>query len=112
MVEKVVRNGQVAVIISQDYGAGWSTWATNPNDIDILMYHPKLVELIESGKTREMAGEDVIAWWVENELGADVYLGGWGGLSIKWIPQGTKFRIEEYDGAEYIITEADLPHTA
>lgn len=112
MIEKVVRNGQVAVIISQGYGAGWSTWADTKENQYILTFHPKLVELIESGKVKEMEGAEV-ARWVESVLGiTDMYFGGWDGLCIRWIAQGTRFRIDEYDGAEYITTEADLPYTA
>jgi len=35
-------------------------------------------------------------------------LGVINGLTIKWLPVGIKFKIEQYDGAEYIITENDL----
>lgn len=113
MVEKVVRNGQVAVIISLGYGAGWSTWADTKENEYVLMFHPKLVELIESGKIRKMTSGDLRSW-MASELGIieDVYIGGYEGLNIRWIPQGTKFKVEEYDGAEYIITEADLPYMA
>jgi hypothetical protein len=34
----------------------------------------------------------------------DAYVGGIGNLTIGWVPVGTKFRIAEYDGAEYIET--------
>lgn len=112
MVEKVVRDGMVAVILSRGYGAGWSTWADTKENQHILAFHPKLVELIESGKVEEMRGTEVHRW-VESVFGiTGMYFGGWDGLYIKWIAQGTRFRIDEYDGAEYIITEADLPYIA
>lgn len=112
MVEKVVRNGQVAVIISRGWGAGWSTWTLNPSYVDILLYHPKLVQLVESQEHYSM-NRDTFAQWMKTELGiADTYFGGYEGLDVRWITQGTKFKVEEYDGAEYIITEADLPYTA
>lgn len=116
MVEKVVRDGMVAVIVSRGYGSGWSTVANYPSDTDVLMYHPKLVEMIESGELEELvngnkAGD--FAWWVKSVLGVDdMYLGGWSELEIQWIPQGTRFTVEEYDGAEYIVTEADLLYIA
>jgi hypothetical protein len=33
-----------------------------------------------------------------------VYTGGVEGLEIQWIPVGTKFYIDEYDGNETLIT--------
>ncbi len=106
-MEKVIRDGHVAVIISSGYGAGWSTWHDGPNR-ETLAFHPKLVELIES----EQHNKDNMATLLVELLGEEeaehVYLGGVEDLSIQWIPEGTKFKIEEYDGSEYIITENDL----
>ena len=44
-------------------------------------------------------------WLVEHfgEEFKDVYCGGASNLSIRWIPVGTQFRIEEYDGSEHVI---------
>lgn len=99
-MEKVIRDGKVAVIISGEYGAGWYTW----NYHEELLFHPKLVQMIEEGKNEEITEE-----WVKEQLGFDdVYCGGAYDLSIKWIEEGTRFNVEESDGAEYIITEADL----
>jgi hypothetical protein len=33
-----------------------------------------------------------------------VYTGGIDGLEIEWVPLGTRFYIDEYDGAETLIT--------
>jgi hypothetical protein len=35
-----------------------------------------------------------------------------GGLEIRWIPEGKKFKVTEYDGFEEVLTEDDLPFTA
>jgi hypothetical protein len=43
---------------------------------------------------------------------ADVYTGGVRDLEVAWLPQGTAFRIEEYDGNESIVTVAELPFVA
>ena len=48
-MEKVIRDGHVAVIISNGYGAGWSTWHWGDNR-EILIFHPKLVELVENNQ--------------------------------------------------------------
>ena len=111
MVEKVVRDGKVAVIVSRGYGSGWSTVARG-NNVNVMLFHPKLVELIESKGHHKMDCDSFEAW-MTSELGiTDEYLGGWDGLEIQWIPQGTRFKIDEYDGAETILTEPDLRHTA
>ena len=106
-MEKVIKDGKVAVLISTGYGAGWSTWEY-VIDREILIFHPKLVELVESGQhtvdTVPSALKEILGEENENQ----VYLGGVEYLEIVWVPQGIKFRIEEYDGKEYIITENDL----
>jgi hypothetical protein len=97
-VEKVIRDGNVAVLYSPGFGAGWFSW----NHREELMYHPKLVEMVEAGREREITSE-----WLAKELGdeyEEVYCGGARELEIRWLPAGTKFRIYEYDGAESVVT--------
>ena len=101
-MEKVIRDGKVAVLLSGGWGAGWGSW--NYGDHNILMFHPKLVQMVEEGRHEEITEK-----WLKSELGLkNVFLGGVEGLYIKWVPEGTRFRIDEYDGAETIITEEDL----
>ncbi len=110
-MEKVIRDGHVAVIISNGYGAGWSTWHDGPNR-ETLAFHPKLVELIES----EQHNKDNISTLLVELLGEEeakgIYLGGVEDLTIEWVPEGTRFKIEEYDGSEYIVTERSFDMTA
>ncbi len=103
-MEKVIREGKVAVIISQGHGAGWYSWNS---EYPQLLFHPKLVEMIEEGKRNEIDEE-----WVERHLGIEMYAGGASGLSIEWLPVGTRFMVEEYDGAERILTVDNLMHIA
>lgn len=90
-MEKVIRNGQVGVLISTDYGAGFLTWGAPLEAI----FDPTLIGLIESEKLDE-AIEFVETTW------PGVYTGGVSSLRIFWVPEGTKFHIDEYDGSEYI----------
>jgi hypothetical protein len=56
--------------------------------------------MVEGGRKNEIKST-----WIEQELGLkDVYVGGVEGLYIEWIPVGTKFVIDEYDGAELLRT--------
>ena len=103
-MEKVIRDGHVAVIISTGWGAGWSTW----NGHKELIFHPKLVEWVESEQPTVVAISTILKEILDEKEAEEIYLGGVEDLTIEWLPEGTKFRIEEYDGKEHIITENDL----
>ena len=100
-MEKVIRDGKVAVLYSPEYGAGWYTWNEYNEE---LLFNPKVVEMVEQGKVNQI-NED----WVKENLGIDnVYCGGAKSLHIEWIPQGTAFIIDEYDGNESIELLDDI----
>ena len=109
-MEKVIRDGKVAVLYSPGYGAGWSTWCYNDDLVKTLLFHPLIVEKVESGLEREITPE-----WLVEQFGRnfkDVYCGGVYQLEIEWLPEGTAFRINEYDGFETIITNEHLYYIA
>lgn len=56
-MEKVIRDGKVAVLYSPGYGAGWSTWCYNDDLVKTLLFHPLIVEKVESGLEREITTE-------------------------------------------------------
>lgn len=87
-MDKIVRDGMVAVLVSRGYGAGWVTWES------VSPFSPELVEAIEAGKT----GDDLVG--VAAKLYPEAYHGGAADLTVQWVPQGSLFRITEYDGAE------------
>ena len=91
-VEKLIRDGMVAVIYSPGFGGGWSTW--NPDYPEIL-FDPVLASYVEDNKLDEAYTYITMRW-------PDVYTGGVDDLSVQWLPVGTKFRIHEYDGSESI----------
>lgn len=100
-MEKVIRDGKVAVLVSPGFGSGWYTWN---DDYLQLLFHPKLVEMVEQGKADQIDEE-----WVKENLGIEnVYCGGAYRLEIHWLPVGTAFTIDEYDGFESLLTAADL----
>lgn len=99
-IDKVIRNGKTAVVVSPGYGAGWYTW----NDYnEELLFHPRLVAAI-LGESKEKP-EKVAA-----ELWPDAYDGGLKDARVVWVPEGTLFRIDEYDGSEKIVTFEDDCH--
>lgn len=98
-MEKVIKDGKVAVLISHGFGAGWYTWG----DSQELLFNPKLVEMVQKGKANEITKE-----WVKENIGIDVYCGGAKDLKIHWLESGTAFVVEEYDGAESLRTLDNL----
>lgn len=75
-MEKVIRGGKVAVLYSPGFGAGWYSW--NDTEHKELLFHPKLVEMVEENHTHEITEE-----WVKDNLGiGDVYCGGGDDLRI------------------------------
>jgi len=94
-MDKIVRDEKVAVAVSYGYGAGWSTW----NDID-----PRDARFNQLFLDDNI--DEVVRICNEEDLG---YAGGASGVSIEWVPVGTKFRIDEYDGSERLVTEDQEP---
>lgn len=99
-MEKVIRDGKVAVLISPGFGAGWYTW----NNDKQLLFHPKLVEMVEAGKQSEIDEE----WCCKNISIPDVYCGGASDLVVRWIDEGAAFTVEDYDGNESLRLIDDL----
>ena len=104
----------VGVVVSRGFGAGWSTWnGCDPCDGDFIQY------LIDNGK---VDNEDDETWYVdiEQEIVEEFFNGnnkpycdGADGFVIEWLEEGTRFRIDGYDGAESIeIFDPDYYMTA
>lgn len=100
-MEKVIRDGEVAVLYSPGYGAGWYSWN---KDHAACLFHPKVVEMVEAGRQKEITDE-----FMEQLLGVEYfYAGGAVDLRIKWLPIGTAFTISDYDGNESVQTSSEL----
>lgn len=55
MVERFTReDGKVAVLISPDHGAGWSTWVSE-EDEEALLFHAQIVKAVLDGNSRKAA---------------------------------------------------------
>ena len=97
-VNKLIRNGQVAVLISPGNGAGWSTWNSENEEI---LFDPAIVEFVEHNKWEELEVYVKLKY-------PNIYLGGMRDLQIEWLPEDTEFIIEEYDGAETLRLKDDI----
>ena len=107
-MEKVIRENKVAVLYSPGFGSGWYTWNS---DSEELVFNPTLVEMVEQGRREEITEELCKELLGKAESDYVCTLGAHD-LSIAWIPVGTKFTIQEYDGSESIMTVDDLELTA
>lgn len=88
-VRKVVRDNKVAVLVSPNYGAGWSSWADDP---EAAVFAPDVVAWVEAGKPNDVDIDKAFCHYG--------YLGGLFEVEIVWVPVGTRFAISEYDGFE------------
>ena len=102
-MNKLIRDGKVAVLVSPGFGAGWYTW----HRVEELLFDPKVVEMLEAGK--KLA---VIEKYCEDTygkgIGESIYLGGLDKLEVFWLPVGTLFRIDEYDGSESLNVKEEM----
>ena len=96
-MEKVIKDGKVAVLVSHGWGAGFHTWGAPIEAI----FDPTLVELIEKQQIEE-------ATTYAQKAYPTAFLGGIADLAVEWIPEGRKFRIAEYDGKEWVEYEDDI----
>lgn len=101
MIEKYERAGEVAVLVSRGFGAGWSTWNYGPK-AEAMIFDPEIVHAIlddNLGKAEKIAEEKY----------PDTYKGGMKDLVVVWVLKGSRFEIREYDGSEslHIFGPAD-----
>ena len=99
-VEKVIRDGMVAVLYSPGFGAGWSTWQHEDELKEFVTFDRRLVEAAERGASHD----EVEVMLEELFFGSDLYIStsGWSDIEVAWLPVGTRFEITEYDGSEGI----------
>ena len=97
-MNKVIRDGMVAVLYSPGYGAGWYSWNTKYPEI---LFDPAIVELVEQEKWEELQAFVTLKY-------PDIYAGGLRDLAIWWLKQGEQFQVNEYDGNESLEVKADI----
>ncbi len=116
-IEKVVREGRVAVIVSPGYGSGWYT--ANIEFGEELLFDPELVEAplgarkilcvendIEAAKDANAKRDQRLIEIVERKY-PEVWSGGLFKAVVVWVPEGSVFRIKEYDGSESLILQTN-----
>lgn len=99
MMDKVIRDGKVAVLYSPGYGAGWYSW----HDIEELLYDPAVVDMVEKRKHYT----EIVDYCV-SVYGPKCSFSSAEDLVIEWVDIGREFRIDEYDGYESIEYKDEL----
>jgi len=103
-MNKYIKDGAVAVLVSPGFGAGWSTWSSSS---DFMAMDAGLVQMKLDGASQEEA-----VAYASKATGGHIYGGGWDDVKIEYVPVGDRFTISEYDGSESIETAASLEFTA
>ena len=91
-MNKLIKDGKVAVLYSPGFGAGWYTWNYKYPEI---IFDPAIVKLVEKEKWAELDTYVTLKY-------PEIYKGGMTDLQVEWIPEGTEFKVTEYDGNESI----------
>ena len=92
---------QVAVVYAPGFGSAWS--AREFGDLaQLLMFHPDIVRYVQNTPVQQRTESDIKA--VLDRIGVTdyVYCGAVDDLRIRWVDEGTRFRITEYDGSERV----------
>ncbi len=89
--EKYEKAGQIAVLYSPGYGAGWYTW----NSYEGLLFDKEIVEAV-------LAEDKTKAIQIAERKYPEVYCGGAEDLTIRWVDKGSRFTVREYDGNEHV----------
>jgi hypothetical protein len=91
-MQKKTVDGKVAVLYSPGFGAGWYTW----HSVAELLFDPKVVDMV-----LEKTSPETIELYCKTVYG-DHYYAGSCDLEVAWIPTGTEFVIDDFDGNETI----------
>lgn len=100
-MEKVIRDGLVAVLYSPDYGAGWSTW-NNEYAMNLCMDARIVGPFLEHWDKEEIEEARLAAMYATEKLFPKCSISGANNLCVEWIPQGCFFKIECFDGCESV----------
>lgn len=96
-MNKIVRDGKAAVIHTTTYGRGWFSWHNSRE----ALYDPELVAWI-------MDCYPVARLRYFEEKYPDFDSHTLERLDISWVPIGTRFMVQEYDGMEWVVCENEI----
>lgn len=101
-VVRFIKDGKVAVLVSPGFGAGWTSW--NSEFAEAMAFDADIVQLVLDGADTTVIESKAKEKW------PDGYFGGARDLTVEWLPQGTAFDIQEYDGSESLRVLGDMTY--
>jgi hypothetical protein len=111
----VTSDGQVAIVYSPSYGIGWSTDAREISIQHQLIFDSRIIlSLLSEAKWSKKEYTEFMKFNFPDFNIIDIHdFSYYKKLKVMFIPENTKFRINEYDGAESIeIYNPDLYFTS
>lgn len=98
------------MLIHPCHGAGWSTWAEDSEKL-LLLFDPQIVEIVleyhkHTEPNRKEMKQEILK--IASLKGYDSCMEGAAELHVTWVPQGTQFRVREYDGYETLEVKDNL----
>jgi hypothetical protein len=136
-MEKLIRDGKVGVLVSPGFGGGFYTWGAplqsifdptlvemvderwnmrffwdnNVDEHDRIKFgwgdRGRLTELQFHDNPKYSELTQKMIDYVESTY-EGVFSGGVEDLKVEWIPEGSEFIIEEYDGSESLRLKDDI----
>ena len=100
-MKKYVRDGHVAVVISIDFGAGWSTWSRSPEEQLQKLFDPGIVDYILNKNLEHLSQYINLKYPSDSAFDPE-------NLGIHWLPEGTEFFVHEYDGLEKVYIKENV----
>jgi hypothetical protein len=95
--EKLEKDGNVAVLYSPGYGAGWYSWNSEHKGI---LFDKEIAQAV-------LDGDRAKAVQIAAKKYPEIYTGGGDDLAVEWVPKGSRFEIHEYDGNESVRVFGD-----
>ena len=103
-MNKLIKDGKVAVVIHTGGGFGWSTMYKD--HAEYLVFDAAIARAVLDGDHAEV-------WRLVQEAQPNIYgISSYEGLEVVWVNEGAKFKVLEYDGYESILTVDDFEFTA
>jgi len=108
-MNKVIKDGKVAVLYSPSYGGGWYSWNESKEGVSKqCLFCPEIVEIVEHEDYPSTELVEKVNNLSSELFGEGFYCGAARDLQVKWLPEGTAFRIDEYDGYESVEILGDV----
>lgn len=99
-LDKVVKDGKVAILYSPGFGAGWYTWN---RDCPQIIFDPEIVQaVLENDEDKDSIDLFHKVVEIAKRKYPNIYTGGAVDLRVQWLDEGDIFEIKECDGKESV----------